>query len=87
MPASSSEVVFDVWNGHTKYCRLCQRALGNLKKARFAAFLAATCLAVLRPVNKTWSLAGTLAAAGVGLALNKLIAMFYRYEFSHGHND
>eukprot|EP00977_Amphora_coffeiformis_P028036 scaffold34685_cov183-Amphora_coffeaeformis.AAC.16 len=87
MPAASNEVVFDVWNGHTKYCRYCQVALRRLKKARFASFVVATVLGTLRPWGRIGSLVATLFTAGVGLGLHKLIGMFYRYEFSHAHND
>ena len=88
MPEADSEVVFDVYNSHTKYCRMCQTALARLKKVRFAAFAASACLAALRPANKVAaSFAGALLLSGVGLALNKIIGAFYRYEFSHSHND
>jgi hypothetical protein len=87
MPAADNEVVFDQWNGHTKHCQICLTALANLKKVRFAAFFVATCFAVLRPAGKVLNLLSVLFTAGMGLGLNKLIGMFYRYEFSHGHND
>lgn len=87
MPSANTEIVFDVWNAHTKNCQYCQAALKNLKKIRFAAFFAATCLSVLRPMSKVLNLVSVLITAGVGLALNKLIGLFYRYEFSHAHND
>jgi hypothetical protein len=87
MPDADNEIVFDQWNGHTKHCHICQTALANLKKARLAAFFVATCLAVLRPSGKVLNLFSVLTSAGTGLALNKLIALFYRFEFSHGHND
>lgn len=87
MPPADNEVVFDQWNGHTKHCHMCLTALANLKKVRFAAFLVATCLAVLRPAGKVLNLASVLATAGLGLGLNALIGKFYRSEFSHAHND
>jgi hypothetical protein len=88
MPEANNDMVFDVWNAHTKYCRVCQRALKNIKRARFASFVAAACLAVLRPMpSKALNLAGALTTAVVGFALNKFSRMFYRYEFSHAHND
>jgi hypothetical protein len=89
MPAASNEIVFDVWNAHTKHCVLCQTALTNVKKARLAAFVVAACLAVLRPFHhhRVVTLGGVLAAGGLGLALNKLVGMFYRFEFSHSAND
>jgi hypothetical protein len=88
MPPASNEVVFDVWNAHTKYCQYCQTALKRLKKVRFAAFFAATCLAVVRPMtNKALNLASVLLTAATGLVLNQFIGLFYRYEFSHAHND
>lgn len=95
MPEPNNEVVFDVWNGHTKYCSICQSALKKLKIARFVAFFIASCLTVLRPsattatttLRKVLSLSGVLVSAGIGLLLNKLIGTFYRFEFSHGKND
>lgn len=89
MPAASNDVVFDVWNSHTKYCRYCQDALRRFKKARLASFFAAACLAVVRPakLGVAGNLASTLGLAGLGLALNRLIGLFYRYEYSHAHND
>ena len=88
MPGPDNEVVFDVWNGHTKHCRYCLTALRRLKKARFAAFAVAGFLAAFRPANaKAMSMVGAAASAGLGLVLNKLVGMFYRFEFSHGKND
>lgn len=88
MPEANNDIVFDVWNGHTKYCHVCQTALKNIKRARLAAFLVATCLAIIRPASsKIVNLSGVLATAGTGLVLNKLVGLFYRYEFSHAHND
>jgi hypothetical protein len=87
MPGADNELAFDQWNGHTKHCHICQSALANLKKARLAAFSVATCLAVIRPSVKVLNLFSVLVSAGMGLALNKLIVLFYRFEFSHGHND
>jgi len=87
MPRASNTVVFDVWNAHTKHCRYCLAALSRLKKARFASFALATCLGVLRPFGRMGSLASTFAFIGAGLMIHKLVGMFYRYEFSHAHND
>jgi hypothetical protein len=87
MPPADNNAVFDVWNQHTKKCQICQKALKNLKRIRFGGFATAACLAALRPGSKALSLSIALTAAGMGLLLNKLIAMFYRYEYSHAHND
>ena len=88
MPPVDDELVFNQWESHTKYCVICQNALANLKKARFIAFFAATCLTILRPTEmEIVHLASVLIAVGIGLAFNKLIGMFYRNEFSHAHND
>ena len=88
MPLASSDIVFDVWNGHTKYCKYCQDALQRLKVVRFVSYFAAASLAITRPFNNLiGTLISTFAFAGIGLLLNKLIGMFYRYEFSHAHND
>jgi hypothetical protein len=87
MPEADNEIVFDQWNGHTKHCQYCLTALANLKKARLATFFVSTCLAVLRPAGNVFNLVSVLATAGLGLGLNKLIGLFYRFEFSHAHND
>lgn len=87
MPPADNNAVFDVWNQHTKKCQICQKALKNLKRIRFGGFATAACLAALRPGSKALSLSIALTAAGMGLLLNKLIAMFYRYEYSHARND
>ena len=88
MPQANNDIVFDVWNSHTKYCQVCQTALKNVKRARLASFVVATCLAVLRPAtHKLVNLASVLATAGIGLALHKLVGLFYRYEYSHARND
>ena len=88
MPEANNDVVFDVWNSHTKYCKVCQDALANCKKFRFAAFFTAAFVGVVRPFRSVFANAGsTLLTACVGLLLNKVVGMFYRYEFSHSHND
>lgn len=87
MPESSHEVVFDVWNGHTKHCIHCQRGLRHCRRVRKFAFLLAMCVGVLRPANKFVSLFASCAFVGVGLALDRVIRLFHRCEFSHGYND
>jgi hypothetical protein len=88
MPSASNDIVFDVWNAHTKYCKYCQDALQRLKVFRFVSYFAAATLAITRPFNHViGTLISTFTFAGIGLLLNKLIGMFYRYEFSHAHND
>jgi phenylpropionate dioxygenase-like ring-hydroxylating dioxygenase large terminal subunit len=84
---SSNDVVFDVWNSHTKYCNLCQVALRRLKLIRFISYTIAGTLAIIRPMNALVTLASSLTFTGIGLLLNKLIQMFYRYEVSHANND
>lgn len=88
MPPSSNEVVFDVYNSHTKNCRYCLKALSNLKRARFASLFAGALLGVIRPSKL--GTAGTVAAS-IGFSLlggiiHKLIGLFYRYEYSHADN-
>jgi len=88
MPAANNEVVFDVWNAHTKHCTHCLAALKNLKKMRFAAFFFSALLATVRPkkLGVVGSTLGALMFSGVGGVLSKLIGFFYRYEFSHADN-
>jgi len=88
MPPVDPNVCFDQYQSHTAKCQICQTALRRLKTVRLASFFVATCWAVLRPLNKQLlNLATVLLSAGFGLVLNKLIGMFYKYEFSHSHND
>jgi len=89
MPPVDSSVCFDQYNSHMATCQICQTALRRLKKIRFVSFFLATCLAVVRPLQRRplWNFASVLVSAGLGLGLNKLIGMFYKYEFSHSHND
>jgi len=88
MPATDKEVVFDVYNAHTKHCKNCQVALKNLKKIRFASFFFAVLMATVRPkkLGVVGSTVATILFSGIGGMLNKLIGMFYRYEFSHADN-
>ena len=88
MPAANNEVVFDVWNSHTKHCKHCLTALKRFKKARVLAFMMSALLATIRPkvFGVVGSTLGALACSGLGLGLTKLIGMFYKYEFSHADN-
>jgi phenylpropionate dioxygenase-like ring-hydroxylating dioxygenase large terminal subunit len=87
MPPADNQVVFDVYHGHTQYCQYCQTALKNLKKVRLAAGIVATSIATLRPFGSRGSLVATLLTAAVGLVVHKLMGLFYKFEFSHAHND
>jgi phenylpropionate dioxygenase-like ring-hydroxylating dioxygenase large terminal subunit len=87
MPPASSSVVFDVWNSHTKYCRYCQVALKRLQRVRLATLAAAACLAIVRPWGVTATLLSSVGLASIGLGVNKLLGLFYRYEYSHAEND
>ena len=88
MPSANNEVVFDVWNSHTKHCKYCLTALNRFKKARALAFMASAIVATIRPkiLGVVGSLISALGLSGLGLVLDKLIKMFYRYEFSHADN-
>lgn len=87
MPPVDKAVVFDQWNSHTKHCQYCLGALKNLKRLRGALFMLATTLGVLRPLGRVGSLASVLATTGLGVLTHKLIGRFYKYEYSHAHND
>ena len=78
-------VLFDVYNTHTKNCAVCLEALKNLKLLRngfFAASFASVGLS-----HGPAAVAAGAALAGAGLLLNKLIGLFYKYEFEHALND
>ena len=78
--------LYDVWNAHTKHCRICLDALRNIKRVRFiSSILAAAALSLLK--NKLHAILGTALFATVALGAHKLINMFYVYEFSHADND
>ena len=88
MPAKNNDVVFDVWNSHTKHCSYCLAALKRLKMARTLAFLTSALIATIRPkfLSAVGSVISSLGFAGAGFGLSKLIGMFYKYEFSHADN-
>ena len=89
MPPADNEVVFDVWNAHTKHCKYCLTALRRLKKVRaLLTFLASVLIAAIRPkvLGVVGSTLGALGLSALGLGLSKLIKMFYRYKFSHADN-
>ena len=88
MPAKNNDVVFDVWNSHTKHCSYCLAALKRLKMARKLTFLTAALIATIRPkfLGVVGSVMSSLGFAGAGFGLSKLIGMFYKYEFSHADN-
>eukprot|EP00986_Skeletonema_menzelii_P003164 scaffold932_cov139-Skeletonema_menzelii.AAC.23 len=88
MPAKNNDVVFDVWNSHTKHCSYCLAALKRLKMARKLTFLTAALIATIRPkfLSVVGSVMSSLGFAGAGFGLSKLIGMFYKYEFSHADN-
>ena len=88
MPPADNEVVFDVWNGHTKHCKYCLKALKRLKMARKLTFLVSALVATIRPkaLGLVESTLSALGLSGVGLGLSKLIGLFYRYEFAHSDN-
>ena len=83
-------MVFDAWNSHTKHCwdfmKLPHRALHVYGTwTRTMSFLA---IASLRPriLGVLGSTAVAAGLAGVGLAMTKLIGLFYKFEFSHADN-
>ena len=88
MPHTSNEVVFDVWNAHTKHCKVCLAALKNLKTTRALSFFASILLATIRPkrLGLVGSTVGAFGFSALGFLLTKIIGMFYRYEFSHANN-
>ncbi|KAL7565285.1 hypothetical protein ACA910_014576 [Epithemia clementina (nom. ined.)] len=88
MPEANPDVCFDQWHSHTSKCRYCLGALAGLRKARIAAFVLTAILGVGQPFpKKALNLVGTLAAAGVGFGINKVIGFFYKQPYSHSQND
>jgi phenylpropionate dioxygenase-like ring-hydroxylating dioxygenase large terminal subunit len=81
----NKEILFDVYNTHTKNCKICMDALKNLKMARNGLFAAS--FVTIGLSHGPAAVAGGAALAGVGLLINKLIGLFYKYEFEHAFND
>ncbi len=81
----NKEILFDVYNTHTKNCKICMEALKNLKMARNGLFAAS--FVTIGLSHGPAAVAGGAALAGVGLLINKLIGLFYKYEFEHAFND
>jgi len=88
MPPVDNNVVFDVWNSHTKHCKYCLGALRNIRRIRAMSFLASALVASLRPriLGVLGSTAAAAGLAGLGVAMTKLIGLFYKFEFSHADN-
>lgn len=89
MSPIDKEVVFDVYNSHTKHCSVCMGALKNLRKFRFASSAIAVSVVIWNPVFLGKLGTGAVVAAFVGAALlaNKVIGLMIRMEFNHGEND
>ena len=83
------EVVFDVYNSHTKYCSECLGALKSLRKFRNALFVMAGALSIWVPsfIGKMGTTALVALFIGAALAAQKLIGLMIRMEFSHPGND
>ncbi|EKX51208.1 hypothetical protein GUITHDRAFT_159336 [Guillardia theta CCMP2712] len=77
--------LFDVYNAHTKNCKVCQDAVQNLKLAR--GLFVGLSLASVALSHGVVALSSSLSCALVALALHKLIGLFYVYEFEHANND
>eukprot|EP00814_Leptocylindrus_danicus_P006975 CAMPEP_0116013938 /NCGR_PEP_ID=MMETSP0321-20121206/6005_1 /TAXON_ID=163516 /ORGANISM="Leptocylindrus danicus var. danicus, Strain B650" /LENGTH=466 /DNA_ID=CAMNT_0003483545 /DNA_START=271 /DNA_END=1672 /DNA_ORIENTATION=- len=87
VPPTSNDVVYDVWNAHTKNCKTCLDALKNLKKARFAAFATSAFVGLARPFGVVKSIVSSIVLAAVGLLMNKVMGLFFKYETSHADNN
>ena len=89
MSPIDKEVVFDVYNTHTKHCSVCMGALKNLRKVRFASSAMAVAVVIWNPafIGKLGTGAVTTALAGAALLANKVIGLMIRMEFDHGEND
>ena len=89
MPPVDNEVVFDIYNSHTKNCKNCMVALKNLRKVRLLSYFAAALVGVLRPA-RLGAIGTALVTAlfgGIGIGINKLIGAMHRLEYSHAEND
>jgi len=87
VPPTSNDVVNDIWNAHTKNCKTCLDALKNLKKARFAAFATSAFVGLARPFGVVKSIVSSVVLAAVGLLMNKVMGLFFKFEFSHAENN
>ena len=89
MSPIDKEVVFDVYNSHTKHCTACMGALSNLRKVRFATSTLAAAMIIWNPVflGKLGTGALVVALAGAALVADKIIGLMIRMEFHHAEND
>ena len=76
--------VYDVYRTHVKDCVHCQGALKNLQRARVGAFTTSAVFVAMRPqLGLLGAISGAAIAIGSGVALSKLIGMFFSEYFSH----
>lgn len=78
-------LLFDVYNTHTKHCQVCMTALQNLKLLRMG--LVASALVTVALSKGVLAVSLSLFFALAGVAVHKLIKLFYRYEFDHSDNN
>ena len=81
----NKDVLFDVYNAHTKNCAICMEALKNLKMARNSLFAASFFTIGLN--HGPPAVAGGALLATIGILIHKLTSLFYKYEFEHAFND
>ena len=84
---TQKEDLFDVYNTHTKHCSVCMDALRNLKIIRNSLYFFGFISMELRTNENLNLFFMGLVLIGLGLALNRFIDLFYKYEFEHYLND
>ncbi len=88
-PLRNAEL-FDVYTQHTKHCTVCQRALKRAKLLRIVLIAALGGLVLqstwLRSI-KAWKAVAAAMLGGAAMAIQKVIGLFYQYDFHHQDNN
>ena len=81
-----SKELFDVYNEHTKICKICQRSIKTFGAIRnVSAALAVLAMTIFHRIFLKFA-AGTVFAL-VSLLCHNFLKRYYVYEFSHQENS
>jgi len=81
----TNEKIFDVYNSHTKHCQHCKTAYNNFKSLQTGLWGGAAAAALGMEAGPERIAVGA-ACIACGLATQKVIDLFERYEFNHQDN-
>jgi len=80
--------LFDVYDSHTRKCKICQAGLKKLVMVRNTALVGAVGLfQAFMSFRRTYFLVAALVIGAASSILHKLLPLFYKYEYSHQNNN